>query len=177
VSVKRGRPLIEFKQEYCDDLLIHMAEGYSFESFVAHLFRKYGKEARLSRFTLYTWLDKHPDFSDARRQGDELARMWWEETAKKGVRGQLMRVEAEVYDKDGKVQKRKFASAVFGQSAWAITMRNRFGYKDKVEVSGSVDTSPSIDKILKLASLDPKVLEGLRALAEVAGSGDEESEE
>lgn len=45
----------------CDQLIKHMESGHSFESF--------GGVARVSRKTLFKWLEKHKDFEEARAIG------------------------------------------------------------------------------------------------------------
>lgn len=75
----RGRPT-DYKPEYCQMLIDHMAEGFSFESFAAVV--------KVNRDTLYNWVSIHPDFSDAKKAGFEESRLTWEQIgrdiAKKG---------------------------------------------------------------------------------------------
>lgn len=59
----RGQPT-KYKEEYCQLLIDHMAEGYSFESFAG--------EVRVDRDTLYEWEKVQKDFSDAKKQGRAL---------------------------------------------------------------------------------------------------------
>ncbi len=55
-AAKMGRPT-EYRPEYCQQLITHMAKGGSFESF--------GADANCHRGTLYDWEAAHPDFADA----------------------------------------------------------------------------------------------------------------
>lgn len=75
----RGRPT-DYKPEYCQMLIDHMAEGFSFESFAAVV--------KVNRDTLYNWVAIHPDFSDAKKAGFDESRLTWEkigrDIAKKG---------------------------------------------------------------------------------------------
>lgn len=75
----RGRPT-DYKPEYCQMLIDHMAEGFSFESFAAVV--------KVNRDTLYNWVAIHPDFSDAKKSGFDESRLTWEkigrDIAKKG---------------------------------------------------------------------------------------------
>lgn len=64
-----GRPT-DFKTEYCDMLIEHMSEGYSFESFAGVV--------KTCKQTLYNWLDAQPDFLDAKKIGFEQSRLFWE---------------------------------------------------------------------------------------------------
>ena len=53
-----GRPS-KYKPEYCQALISHMEEGYSFESFAAL--------ANCCVDTLYEWTDVNSDFSEAKK--------------------------------------------------------------------------------------------------------------
>lgn len=55
-----GRPS-KYKPEYCEQLIEHMSNGYSFESFAADL--------SVSKDTLYEWSKVYPEFSDAHAVG------------------------------------------------------------------------------------------------------------
>ena len=60
-----GRFEVKFQDEYCDMLIEHMADGFSFESF--------GKKIRTGARTLYYWVENYPDFADAKEIGDMAA--------------------------------------------------------------------------------------------------------
>lgn len=47
-----------------------MAEGFSFESF--------GALVNCSRGVVHDWVKVHPDFLEAKREGDVKAQIWWE---------------------------------------------------------------------------------------------------
>lgn len=64
-----GRPT-DFKPEYCQQLIEHMEEGYSFESFAGRV--------KKSRATIYNWLDAQPEFLDAKNTAFECSRFFWE---------------------------------------------------------------------------------------------------
>ena len=51
-----GRPS-KYKPEYCEMLIDHMSEGFTFESF--------GGVVSVNRDTVYEWLSAHPEFSDS----------------------------------------------------------------------------------------------------------------
>jgi len=55
--------LVLYKPEYCQQLIDHLAHGYSFESFGAIVGR--------GRATLYEWVEKYPEFAEAKRVGSE----------------------------------------------------------------------------------------------------------
>lgn len=70
IKNKGGRPRFDFKEEYCDQLITHMATGLSFESFAGAL--------GICKDTLYTLVNRYPEFSDAKKRGFELNRLFWE---------------------------------------------------------------------------------------------------
>ena len=61
----------KYKSEYCEQLLNHMAEGYSFEAF--------GSEVGVGKTTLYNWCLAHPEFRQAKEVGSEASRKKIEE--------------------------------------------------------------------------------------------------
>lgn len=64
-----GRPT-SYKEEYCEQLIKHMAEGLSFESFAGAV--------GVSKQTLYDWAAANPEFLDAKQRGFEVSRLTWE---------------------------------------------------------------------------------------------------
>lgn len=68
---KGGRPS-KYKPEYCAQLVEHMGDGYSFESFSAI--------ARVSTSTLYEWRENHSEFSEALKEGVGRLMHAWETT-------------------------------------------------------------------------------------------------
>jgi hypothetical protein len=104
-----GRPT-SYKPEYCDKLVEHMADGNSFETF--------GATIGVCRDSLYTWEKKYPDFSDAKRLGREKALSWWEKVGKLGMMGKI----------------KGFVPAI-----WIFSVKNRFGWTDKVEISNDTE--------------------------------------
>jgi hypothetical protein len=71
-----GRPTM-YKPEYCQPLIEHMAEGFSFESFAGYV--------STSSDTLNTWVHKHAEFAAAKKLGRELNRKWWEAVSRKNA--------------------------------------------------------------------------------------------
>ena len=67
--MQSGRPN-EFKDEYCQMVIDHMAEGLSFESFAAVV--------KCCKQTLYNWAKDFPQFLDAKNKGFEESRLFWE---------------------------------------------------------------------------------------------------
>lgn len=97
----KGRPS-KYKPEYCEMLIKHMADGYSFESFAAII--------DLDRDTIYEWTKAHPDFSDAKKRAVAKSQLFWE---KIGHGGSLGRIKN------------------FSAAAWIFSMKNRFQWRDK----------------------------------------------
>lgn len=107
---ERGRPT-KFREEFCEQLVAHMAEGLSFESFGA-------SPRGVCKQTLYTWLEKHPTFVDAKSRGKLESLLFWE---KIGIKGTL-----------GKVSN-------FSASSYIFNMKNRFKWADRHEHSVDQD--------------------------------------
>jgi hypothetical protein len=101
-----GRPS-EFKPEYCSELIKHMEEGLSFESFAGVV--------GCCKQTLYTWCENHPEFLDSKKKAFEKNRLFWE---KVGVQGMFMGGNENP----------------FNATVWIFNMKNRFNWRDKQEV-------------------------------------------
>lgn len=59
-----------YKPEYCQMLVAHMAQGYSFESF--------GADCDSGVSTLYAWVQAHEEFKAAKQKGYSIALKYWE---------------------------------------------------------------------------------------------------
>lgn len=68
-----GRPT-KYRPEFCEMLIQHMSQGYSFETF--------GALVNTHRAVLYDWVKKHTEFDDAKRQATEMCQQFWE---RKGI--------------------------------------------------------------------------------------------
>lgn len=77
---KSGQPT-KYKEEYCQMLIDHMGEGFTFESFAAVI--------NVNRDTLYQWCKDQAIFSDAKSQGRDKQLLYDEITLKDLVRGNL----------------------------------------------------------------------------------------
>lgn len=113
-----GRPT-KYKEEYCDMLIDHMAEGYSFETF--------GAVVDVCKDTLYEWVKVHEEFSDAFKRAKLKCQMTWEKA------GGIDALSAER----------------FNAGLYKLHMVNRFGWADKKEVSVPEDSSIKIEYKLK----------------------------
>mgnify|MGYP000976704067 CR=1 FL=1 len=108
-----GRPT-EYKPEYCEKLIEHMADGLSYESFAGKL--------RVCRDTLYNWEKLFPEFSYSKKVGKEASLLKWETIGLDAVEGRIEKFSAPTY---------------------IFTMKNRFEWKDKTETENktTVETS------------------------------------
>jgi len=57
-----GRPTL-YEDRFCEELIAHMAEGFTFESFAGVV--------GVTRDTLYNWQNQHAEFLDAHKIGTE----------------------------------------------------------------------------------------------------------
>lgn len=64
-----GRPT-KYDPAFCDEVLPFMEQGYSTTALAGHL--------GVSRQTLYNWMDEHPAFFDAVKEGMAASAIWWE---------------------------------------------------------------------------------------------------
>jgi hypothetical protein len=99
ISGKVGRPT-KYKEEYCEMLIEHMAEGYSFESF--------GGIIEVDETTLYEWEKSHKEFSLSKNIGTQKSMVWWEKIGRKGMINEI---------------------PFFNDRIWRLNMINRFRSK------------------------------------------------
>lgn len=99
-----GRPS-KYKPEFCQQLIAHMAEGFSFESFAANI--------GTCRDVLYNWCKEYPDFLDAKKRGHDLSLKWWENIIRAGIVGKIKGFSASM--------------AIFA-------MKNKHGWRDVQEI-------------------------------------------
>ena len=105
----------KWKDEWSEILIHHMEKGYSFESF--------GAVANVNRQCLYQWVDKYPNFAQAKSLGDCKSRKFWEGLGIAGTCGKI----------NG-----------FSSSTWIFTMKCRFGYRDGSETGEQTDTKKDL---------------------------------
>ncbi len=67
----------------------------------------------ITRETMRVWSETYPQFSAAIKQGVDLSEAWWEKQSRRAL-----------FDKD------------FQATNWIFNMKNRFGWRDKQEVTG-----------------------------------------
>ncbi len=95
----------EYKPEYCQMLIDHMKEGYSYESFAASI--------GTCRQTLYNWEKQFEEFLDTKRLAFEACQFWWEKQGKDGLFSQ-------------------FQGSNLNPSLWIFNMKARFRWRDEV---------------------------------------------
>lgn len=125
----------KFKLEYCELLIEHMAKGDSYETFGAflHLEKKVSAKDAPSRTTLYNWEKEHPEWKETKSLAFDCCQLFWENLGKEGIQGSS---ESYIDDNGNEVRRSK---TVASTGIWALNMRNRFGYKDKVEITTGKD--------------------------------------
>jgi len=94
-----GRPT-DYKPEYCQMLIDHMGEGYSFESF--------GGVISVSERVLYDWEKAHPEFLHSKEIGIQKSMVWWEQIGRSGMINEI---------------------PFFNDRIWRLNMINRFRSK------------------------------------------------
>jgi len=67
----------------------------------------------ICRDTMHEWAKRHPEFSDAIKKGEHLSEAWWCKLGRKGAAG-----EADI-----------------NPTVWIFNMKNRFGWRDKQDVT------------------------------------------
>lgn len=106
-----GRPT-KYKQEYCQLLIDHMAQGYSYETFPAII--------DVCIKTIYTWETEYKEFLQAKMKAFSLCQKFWEEL---GVKHILNESWSEGKGAGG--------SKSLNASVWIFNMKNRFKWRDR----------------------------------------------
>ena len=101
----------KYKGKYCDDVILHMKDGLSFDSFAGKI--------GVSKKTLYNWCEMDPDFEEAKEIGQMMGLLYWETFGKDHV--------LNVSEKNGDSSFSKSINA----TVWLSIMKNRFGWREK----------------------------------------------
>lgn len=120
----------DYRPEYCEMLIEHMRQGGSFESFAA--------TAGVTRATLYNWEKKYPEFLDAKKIGEPQSEAFYEKIAIAAMVGKIKNFNAVV---------------------WIFTMKNRFGWRDRHEVSSADGTKNVPSVVLSEAEITRQLTE------------------
>lgn len=103
----------KYKPEFAEKLVQHMRQGLSFEAF--------GGEVGVSTETLYRWIKAKKEFSEAKKIGENLSRLFWERMGMGGMLGTLHT------DGPGGTQ---VPVKNFNATVWIFNMKNRFMWRD-----------------------------------------------
>lgn len=152
---ERGRPTA-YSEEYCQKLIDHMAQGLSFDSFAGTI--------GVTRETMYNWAKKHTNFFHAKKKGQAYCLLFWEKLGLAGIMGQGF--------KDPQTGKRN--PLKFGQAVYIFNMKNRFGWRDRVEHMGEIGTTnDEKDRISRLMA-NPMAAAKIAEAAELLSLDEEE---
>jgi hypothetical protein len=77
-NYKTGRPSL-YRPEYCEQVMDYMRKGHSLSAFAGSI--------ECARETVYEWMSKHPEFSEAVSRGRSMRLVPWEEKLMKCERG------------------------------------------------------------------------------------------
>lgn len=158
-----GRPT-DYRAEYCERLITHMAAGNSFWSFAA--------EVDVSFETLSNWCAAHPEFLESKNIGLAKLLKFDEQLALMGSSGQLKRVSRteRLTDEEGNTKEITYHDAAqFAQTYHIFKMKNRYPkfYRDKIEIeSSSSDQIKKQSKVIEDVMKDPQLAEAARIIAE-----------
>ncbi len=73
--------MAKYDAKFCQELIDHMAQGLSFVSFAG--------KAQVSAMTINDWITRHPEFGEAKAQGEVRCLEFWEKVGIKGMVGQI----------------------------------------------------------------------------------------
>jgi hypothetical protein len=104
MAEKKSKYGPKYKPEFCDQLIEHMSEGYSIESFAGKI--------GVGRQSLYNWFKNNEDFSEAKEIGVMKSLFFWEKLGKDGM----------WMTKEG---------PNLNPTIWIANMNNRFGWSGK----------------------------------------------
>lgn len=114
----------KYKKEYPDDLIKHMAEGLSFESFAGH--------CKVSVQCLFEWVARYDEFAKAKAQGEAQSMLFWERMGRTGMVGKIKN---------------------FNPAIWIFTMKCRFrkyGWRDDPNQDAPKDRTDEAKSLLVL---------------------------
>ena len=113
-------------------VLAFLKKGYSRDVISAHL--------GITRNTLFKWEKEHPALAQAIEDGTVHSQLFWETLGIRAVQGRIKG---------------------FNATAWIFNMKNRFGWKDKTELSGDEERPISVRvvKFSEMQETQEKVLE------------------
>jgi hypothetical protein len=132
---KGGRPKKQPEQAlpegWQNDVLEMYAQGYSDVEVRCELARKMADGA-LSSVLWLRWMDEHEEFATTIKGLRQFSEAWWLSLSRRGMIG----------NGEGQVN----------PTAWIFNMKNRFGWRDKTEVTGNVTHSHTADSLMAEAA-------------------------
>lgn len=134
---KVGRPS-KYKPEYCDQLIEHMKEGLSYDSFAGLI--------RVNDDTLREWEKKHSEFAAAKKEARRLQALFWEKLGRAAAAGKV----------EG-----------FNATAFVWMTKNMLGWREKtdLEVSGKAGSPVEIKTSAEVRNLtDAELKKQLREI-------------
>ena len=138
----------KYRPEYCDDLIQHMAQGYSFEAFAGKL--------GVHKQTLYNWAAEHTEFFDAKKVGFERNRYFWETVAIASATGKPMIQR----DAAGNIK----SSTQANPTMVIFNLKNRFPseWRDRHDIVHEVGDTPEQALLGELLRLTPDQIKDRR---------------
>lgn len=122
---KRKRGPYKYKSEYCQAVIDFMGMGYSFDAFAGFI--------EVNRDTLFDWRKKYPEFQESVEIARNKNRRFWESVGIRGAR-----------------DPKQISPAV-----WIFNMRNRFGWCDAIDGTGSQNKTISLNYNLQTLAPPP----------------------
>lgn len=147
-------PPTKYKPEYCEMLIDHMSEGYSFESFSALI--------RVGRNTTYLWCKEFPEFKEAKEVAEAMALKYFETAIKASSMDECI---------DDKILRERFDPKKINVPTmqWFIKSRFHSVYSEKsVTVIEGGDKPVQVENKIDLSKLSLEELKTLRLLKEKA---------
>lgn len=149
-----GRPPIPFLERYCEELVEHMAQGLSFETFAVNVVRNDGTYG-VGKDTMYKWANTIPQFAEAKKRGEMFSRKKWEEMGIDGL-----------------------TSGSINAAVYCFMMKNKFGFRDKVEATITENKNVNVNVSVLNASIKEllgvkKEAQKIRDVAPIELSSDE----
>jgi hypothetical protein len=95
----------KYSKKLCELLPYLFSNGESVTEVCTHL--------DITKETFFKWVKQYPSFSDSYKKGLELSEAWWTKLGRAGSAGKV------------KIQ----------PATWIFNMKNRFKWKDKIEVN------------------------------------------
>lgn len=150
-------PPTKYKPEYCDLLIDHMSEGYSFESFSAIV--------RVGRNTTYLWCKEFPEFKEAKEIAEAMALKYFETAIKASSMDECI---------DDKILREKFDPKKINITTmqWFIKSRFHSVYSEKnVTVLEGGEKPIQVESKIDLSKLTLEELKMLKVIKEKTDVG------